>query len=188
MLPADRRFDLDGAAALAAPRFRLVVRVVVLVLCCGAFAARGFFFDTFFRLVFLADFTVFLDVFFDVFFDPFFDPFFEVLFDVFFAVFFCFFDDEAFFRLDFDGRRALGRAEGFLATFFLLRRLLFLAAALFAGIRGLQDDSNETGDYTYGPRLRKYPVGKRMGAQGGGSCTAGDGVQPGLACSATTVV
>jgi hypothetical protein len=123
-LALDRRRGADGvAAARAVLRLGLDARVLVFDVRCGAFVARTFFFDTFFGLAFLVDFTVF-------------------------------FDDVAFLRLDFDGRRALDFVAVFfvtfflLTTFFLLRLLLFLAAALFAGITGLQDDSNETGDYT----------------------------------------
>ena len=146
-------------------RLGLVARVLFFDVRCGAFVARTFFFDTFFGLAFLVDFTVF-------------------------------FDDVAFLRLDFglgfDGRRGRDFVAVFLATFFvtffLLRLLLFLAAALFAGITGLQDDSNETGDYTYGPRQRKYLLDENGIPQAGGSSTAGSGLQPGRRCSAATVV
>ena len=113
------------AEALAVLRLGDAARAAFFDVRCGAFLAWTFFFDTFFRLVLLVDFTVF-------------------------------FFDATFFRVGFDGRREADLFEEvFFATFFLLRLLLFLAAALLAGITGLQDDSNETGDYTYDPRQRK---------------------------------
>lgn len=104
-------------------------------------AEETFFFDTFFLLVDLTDFTVFFEE--DFFAAGFFaDTFFA---DGFFAGDFL---DAGFDRLADAALRDDARALAFALFFLLAAPVVFFAAAFFAGIARASEGLNETGDYT----------------------------------------
>jgi hypothetical protein len=116
----------------------------------GAFAAEEtFFFDTFFLLVVLTDFTVFFEE--DFFAEAFFaETFFADGFPA--ADFF----EGGFDRLaDAGALRDDTRALAFELFFLLAALVAFFAAAFFAGIARASEGLNETGDYTYAQGRRK---------------------------------